>query len=85
MDVLFKRVWMIQRTVITAGGGPSVTYMRVEGEDEWFPGFLGSVGGSYWLGKHRWGILAEVDAGGSLEADRFVPEVEFATGLMLSL
>lgn len=87
VDLLLKRVWSVgARTVITAGGGPSLTYMRIEGEDEVFPGVLGSLGGSYWLGKDtKWGILAEVDGGGSFETEGFVPELELAVGAVWKL
>ncbi len=86
VDLLLKRVWSVQRTTLTAGGGPSLTGLWREGETHIFPGVLGSFGGSVWIGpEESWGILAEVDAGGSFEREGFVPELEFAVGAVWSL
>ena len=84
-DVLIKWGKMIgPKIIVTAGAGPSLTWMRHEGESLWFPGALASVGGSYWMGaRDRWGILAEIDAGGALEEGGIVPEIETAVGVVV--
>ncbi|MEN0068495.1 MAG: hypothetical protein AAGA48_40620, partial [Myxococcota bacterium] len=73
-------------TVLTVGGGPALTvYREPEEAFELFPGALASLGGSYWLGPDNgWGILAEVDFGGSIEPEGLVPELELATGVVFA-
>ena len=86
VDLLAKRVWLFDRWVVTAGGGPSLTWMSAKGERDLFPGVLTSLGGSYWFGDHlKWGWLAEIDAGGALEHGAVVPEIELATGIVFAL
>lgn len=86
VDLLAKRVWLRDRWVVTAGGGPSLTWMSAKGERDLFPGVLTSLGGSYWFGEHlNWGVLAEVDVGAALEHGVVVPELELATGVVFSL
>ena len=86
VDVLVKYAWFFPRTVVTAGGGPTLTWMLEDGHSSLFPGALASVGGSYWLGeRERWGILAELDVGGSIEGGAFVTEIELATGVVFAL
>ena len=85
LDALVKRVWLRKRWVVTAGGGPSLTWMRVPHGTALFPGVLTSLGGSYWFGEHlKWGVLAEVDVGAALEHGAIVPELEFATGIVFA-
>ncbi|MEL6342298.1 MAG: hypothetical protein AAFV53_04150 [Myxococcota bacterium] len=82
VDVLFKRAWMVDQWVITAGGGPSLTGFWHEQEASLFPGALASAGASWWFHDDGWGLLLETDAGGALEERRLVAEIETALGLV---
>ncbi|MEM6928876.1 MAG: hypothetical protein AAF602_18195 [Myxococcota bacterium] len=84
IDLLLKRVWSRGRLIVTAGGGPALTLLRRDEETSIFPGALASLGGSWWFGQEEsWGLLAEIDAGGSVESGGLVPEIEFAVGALL--